>query len=76
MAQTVTYLPHFISFAVGWGTMIYLAAFAKVDEQLYEDAMIDGANRWNQVAYMCVSVFAKAYYKGHDVLSSAGVGAS
>lgn len=56
--------------------MIYLAAFAKVDEQLYEDAMIDGANRWNQVAYMCVSVFAKAYYKGHDVLSSAGVGAS
>src|SRR5699024_7377864 len=29
----------------GWGTIIYLAALAGVDKQLYEAAMIDGAGR-------------------------------
>ena len=31
----------------GWGTIIYLAALSSVDEQLYEAAVVDGANRWN-----------------------------
>lgn len=31
---------------IGWGTIIYLAALAGVDEQLYEAAKIDGANRF------------------------------
>lgn len=30
----------------GWGTIIFLAALAGVDSQLYEAARIDGANRW------------------------------
>ena len=30
----------------GYGTIIYLAALAGVDPQLYEAAKIDGANRW------------------------------
>ena len=29
----------------GWGTIVYLAAITNVDEQLYEAADIDGANR-------------------------------
>ena len=29
----------------GWGTIIFLAALTNVDTQLYEAAMIDGANR-------------------------------
>ncbi|WP_199613770.1 ABC transporter permease [Paenibacillus alkalitolerans] len=31
----------------GWGTIIFLAALAGVDLQLYEAARIDGANRWH-----------------------------
>jgi len=34
---------------VGWGTIIFLAALAGVDPQLYEAARIDGANRWRQI---------------------------
>jgi len=30
----------------GWNSIIYLAALASVDTQLYEAARIDGANRW------------------------------
>ncbi|WP_298988810.1 sugar ABC transporter permease [uncultured Pseudokineococcus sp.] len=33
---------------VGWGTILYLAALTQVDENLYEAARIDGANRWKQ----------------------------
>ncbi|NDL60753.1 ABC transporter permease subunit [Phytoactinopolyspora sp. XMNu-373] len=35
--------------ATGWGTIIYLAALASVDPNLYEAARIDGANRWQQM---------------------------
>jgi putative aldouronate transport system permease protein len=34
--------------STGWGTIIYLAALAGVDPNLYEAARIDGANRWQQ----------------------------
>ncbi|KWV32943.1 ABC transporter permease [Micromonospora rifamycinica] len=33
---------------VGWGTILYLAALTTIDENLYEAARIDGANRWRQ----------------------------
>src|SRR5690606_4070698 len=33
----------------GWGTIIYLAALAGIDPQLYEAARIDGASRWRQM---------------------------
>lgn len=32
----------------GWGTIIYLAALAGVNPELYEAAKIDGASRWKQ----------------------------
>jgi len=32
----------------GWGTILYLAALTTIDGQLYEQARIDGANRWKQ----------------------------
>ncbi|GAA3134642.1 sugar ABC transporter permease [Planomonospora alba] len=32
----------------GWGTIIYLAALAGVDQNLYEAARMDGAGRWRQ----------------------------
>ena len=33
----------------GWGTIIFLAAIASVDPQLYEAAKMDGANRFRQI---------------------------
>ena len=33
---------------VGYGSIIYLAALSGVDQELYEAAKIDGANRWQQ----------------------------
>ena len=36
----------------GWGTVIYLAALAGIDPQLYEAAEIDGANRWHAMRYI------------------------
>jgi putative aldouronate transport system permease protein len=33
----------------GWGTIIFLAALAGVDPQLYEASKIDGAGRWRQL---------------------------
>ena len=36
----------------GWGTIIFLAALAGVDTQLYEAAKIDGANRWKQTLHV------------------------
>ena len=36
----------------GWGSIIYLAALAGVDQQLYEAASIDGANRLQKIMYI------------------------
>lgn len=33
----------------GWGTIIFLAALSGVDVELYEAAIVDGANRWEQL---------------------------
>lgn len=37
---------------IGWNSIIYLAALSGVDEQLYEAARIDGANRWKQTLHV------------------------
>lgn len=36
----------------GWGTIIYLAAIAGINPELYESALIDGANRFKQCIYI------------------------
>lgn len=33
----------------GWGAIIYLAAMAGIDPQLYEASRVDGASRWRQM---------------------------
>lgn len=37
---------------IGWNSIIYLAALSGIDEQLYEAARIDGANRWKQTIHI------------------------
>ncbi|MEC0089682.1 ABC transporter permease subunit [Paenibacillus macquariensis] len=37
---------------IGWGTIIYLAALAGIDQEQYEAAKIDGANRWKQMLHV------------------------
>ncbi|MDQ0900971.1 putative aldouronate transport system permease protein [Paenibacillus sp. V4I7] len=37
---------------VGWGTIIYLAAITGINPNLYEAAVMDGANRWKQTLYI------------------------
>ncbi|MBO9609972.1 MAG: sugar ABC transporter permease [Paenibacillaceae bacterium] len=37
---------------VGWGTIIYLAAISGVNPELYESAVMDGANRFKQAIYI------------------------
>ncbi len=37
---------------VGWGTIIYLAALSNIDLNLYEAAIIDGANRFKQMLHI------------------------
>jgi len=34
---------------IGYGSIIYLAAISSIPQELYESAVIDGANRWQQM---------------------------
>ena len=39
---------------VGWGTIIYLAAISSIGPELYESAVIDGANRFQRAVYITI----------------------
>ncbi|MCK9478300.1 MAG: ABC transporter permease subunit [Firmicutes bacterium] len=42
----------------GWNSIIYLATLASVDVELYEAAVIDGANRWKQLLHITLPCIA------------------
>lgn len=48
----VTYLLVGVWQGMGWGTIIYLAAITGISGELYEAAMIDGANRWQRMIHI------------------------
>lgn len=48
----VTYLLIGVWQGMGWGSIIYLAALAGINGELYEAAMIDGANRWERMLHI------------------------
>lgn len=56
MSEQWFFIPNVIILSIwkemGWGSIIYLAAIAGVDESLYEAAMLDGAGRLKQVWYV------------------------
>jgi putative aldouronate transport system permease protein len=39
---------------IGWGTIVYLAAITSIDTQMYEAAIIDGANRFAQILHITI----------------------
>ena len=39
---------------MGWNSIVYMAALSAVDQQLYEAAVIDGANRWQQTIHVTI----------------------
>lgn len=39
---------------IGWDSIIYLAALAGVDHELYDAAIVDGAGRWKQTLYVTI----------------------
>lgn len=36
----------------GWGAVVYLSALTSIDSNLYEAAMVDGANRWQRLLHV------------------------
>lgn len=40
--------------ALGWGTIIYLAAMTGINTELYEAAKVDGANRFKQAIHVTI----------------------
>jgi len=38
--------------SIGWSSIIYIAAIAGIDQELYEAAAIDGAGRWKQCLHI------------------------
>ena len=45
--------------SMGWGTIIYLAAISGIDPELYESAVMDGCNHFQQVLHVtlpCISL--------------------
>lgn len=45
----------------GWGSIIYMAAIAGVDEELYDAAAIDGVNRLQRAWYITLPVIAPLF---------------
>lgn len=56
--QTSAFLPIYITSGIwssfGWGSIIYLAALAGVDQEQYEAAYIDGAKRLQRMFYITI----------------------
>lgn len=40
--------------SMGWNSIIYLAALAGVDQELYEASKVDGASRWKQTLHITI----------------------
>ncbi len=37
---------------MGWNSIVYISALAAIDQELYEAAVMDGANRWSQTLHI------------------------
>ncbi|WP_407695026.1 ABC transporter permease [Scardovia inopinata] len=47
---------------LGWGSILYLAGLAGIDQELYEAAQVDGANRWQQIIHITIPQLLPTYF--------------
>lgn len=47
---------------LGWSAIVYFAAIAGVDQQMYEAAMVDGANRMQRIWYITLPQLVPTYF--------------
>ncbi len=47
---------------LGWGSIMYLAAIAGVDQELYEAARVDGANRFRLMRHITVPALLPTFF--------------
>ena len=40
--------------SIGWNSIVYLSALTAIDQELYEAARVDGANKWNQMIHITI----------------------
>ena len=43
---------------LGWGSVIYVAAISGIPNELYEAAIMDGANRWHKIRHITIPTIA------------------
>jgi len=46
---------------IGWNAIIYLAGIAGIDQELYDAADVDGANRWQKIMHVTVPGIIPTY---------------
>lgn len=46
---------------LGWSAIVYIAGIAGIDQQLYEAAKVDGANRWQCIRHITVPGLMPTY---------------
>ena len=46
---------------LGWSAIVYIAGIAGIDQQLYEAARVDGANRWQCIRHITVPGLMPTY---------------
>ncbi len=39
---------------IGWNSIVYLSALTAIDQELYEAARVDGANKWHQIIHITI----------------------
>lgn len=47
---------------LGWSAIIYFAAIAGIDQEMYEAAMVDGAGRWAKIRYITIPMLIPTYF--------------
>ncbi len=47
---------------LGWNAIIYFAAIAGLDQELFEAAMVDGAGRWSRIWYITIPQLIPTYF--------------
>lgn len=48
--------------SMGWSSIIYFAAIAGLDQEVYEAALVDGASRWDKIRYITIPLLIPTFF--------------